>query len=213
MNQKYSNSFIAELFFGGIFILITLVVFVVQVQAHRESVVDIRDIIDQNPVEVCSGNQCRVGQFFDYEVFLGTADKDSLDLLDGTRLEPAKGAIAKAAYTYKVPVGFFTGIAYAESSVHENYYLESDKDRCHNPWGLKPTSGMRQDGSYLICFSGWDESTDYIGKLLREGYLDRGAKTVEGVAPYYKCGGWDGEDWCLATVGNWIRNVKTFAIF
>ena len=213
MSHKHSHSFIAEIFFGSVFTLVALAVFVLPVGAHIEMLTEPEVYIDPNPVAMCAALQCRAGQPTDFKVFLEQADQDSLDLLVGTKLEPAMDAIAKSAYKYQVPVGFFTGIAHAESGVHEHYYLESDKERCHNAWGLKPSTGVRSDGSYLICFESWEAGTEYFGKLLREGYLDNGARTVDIIAPYYKCGGPDGEDWCLATADNWIRNVKAFAIF
>jgi hypothetical protein len=167
------------------------------------------------PYSECVELQCHLGIFniATTEVPLTKADQYSLDLLVGTKLEPAIPAIKEAAIKHGVPVGFFTGIAYAESSVHENYYIDSDKELCHNAWGLKPRTGVRSDGSYLVCFTNWHESADYLGRLLREGFLDHGATTVSSIAPYYKCGGYDGTDWCLATMDNWIRNVNTFSHF
>lgn len=172
-------------------------------------------ILTLEPYSECVEYQCHLGTFTIAitEAPLEESDQYSLDLLVGTQLEPAIPAIKKSALKHQVPVGFFTGIAYAESSVHENYYKDADKENCHNAWGLKPRTGVRSDGSYLVCFTNWDESADYLGKLLRESFLDRGATTVASIAPYYKCGGYDGTDWCLATTDNWIRNVNTFSHF
>ena len=59
----------------------------------------------------------------------------------------------------------------------------------YNPFGW---------GGGYIMFDGWDEAIKTVGKGLKENYIDKGAETVEQIAPIY------------AASKTWAPRVKSF---
>ena len=122
-----------------------------------------------------------------------------IEVLDGTPMESAAGAINNASEEWDVPVNLLIGIANAESSLGTNYYLEKDKN-CHNAWGLKPSKGRRSDGSYLRCFDDWNEGANHIAMVLRKYYINEGRDTPEKISP----------KWVGKYSQSWVNHVNKY---
>lgn len=89
------------------------------------------------------------------------------------------------------------GIAAAESGLGKHFYKEYDKENCHNPFGIKPPSGKRSDGSYLRCYNSDQDGVNSIVGLLSRRYKDQ--------TPEQMCG-----IYVQPCNPNWLRTVNKF---
>jgi len=118
----------------------------------------------------------------EFELLMSNTHKiNSLEVLNGTRLEDAIPYILDVSKTYDVDVKYFIGISFAESSF--NRFIG------YNPWGIMVDGKMRK-------FDSWRESTDYFARLIRYEYLDKGFITPEQIMPKYV--GYESQSWLRA---------------
>lgn len=83
---------------------------------------------------------------------------------------------------YELDCYLLPSIAILESTFGQHIYPES-----HNPFGW---------GGGYIMFDTWEDGIEAVGKGLRENYLDKGAVTIDQIAPIY------------ATSPTWAVRVK-----
>ncbi len=92
------------------------------------------------------------------------------------------------------------GIANAESSMGTKFY-KADDVNCYNIWGIKK---IRDDGSFLRCYSTPQEGANDFARIIKEFYIKEGKDTPEKIASKYV-----GSKWTKYHA-NWINNVNKY---
>jgi len=111
-------------------------------------------------------------------------------LVKDTPIEEMSELIANNKYG--VDPYLVIGIAKAESSLGTDFYHWKDYKN-YNYWGIKPSGGIRQDGSYLKWYKNKEEAVNDICRLLKENYLNQGFNTIDKIVVKYV--GNDSENW------------------
>lgn len=124
-------------------------------------------------------------------------------LVEGTPMEEMEEAIVNNKYG--VSPYLIVGIAKAESNFGTDFYHWKDY-RNYNYWGIKPSGGIRKDGSYLAWYSSPEEGVNEISRIIKENYIDQGFDTVEKIMTKYV--GPDSPRW-VATVKSVLALSET----
>jgi hypothetical protein len=112
---------------------------------------------------------------------------DDVNVLKNTPMDEARLPILKSAKKYNLPIGIFTGIAFAESGF-KNF-------KCFNPFGM--SSGLGKD---IVCYDNWDKSVDRFGYVIKNYYFDEGKITAKQIVEKYV--GYKNN--------NWVNNVNYY---
>ena len=112
------------------------------------------------------------------------------ELVKDTPMEEMEQAMLNNKYG--VSPYLIVGVAKAESTFGTNFYHWRDY-RNYNFWGIKPSGGVREDGSYLKWYNSPDEAVNDFARILKENYIDQGLDTVDEIVVKYV--GRDSESW------------------
>lgn len=108
-------------------------------------------------------------------------------------MEKSASALVKSAKTYNIDPFLLVAIAQCESNLGKK-----TADNCFNPFGL----GIYADKK--LCFISWEESFEYMARILRQKYFNYGLTTPEQIMVKY----------CPASIenadGSWAKCVNRF---
>ena len=186
---------------GALFIYLLLLAFVGRKDQNIQEVDAVEEI--QETEEWVDGDRVTtrtdgIVEVVPAEVFMDKVELDKLDedyqkavkIEQFFRVNRGNAPLADHAKTfvevankYGLDYRLLPAIATLESSGGKNNF------RAYNAWGWGKKG-----------FSSFDEGIEVVGRGLKNGYIDKGADTVEKIAPVY----------CPPNASNWARNVNQF---